>query len=119
MRRVVVSSVVDRPPCAAPSTWGEPTAIPRGALFDVRRTMHVEVVGDGVTNERLQHRVVEHLEPGNVGERLRLRRRRDEPVFRRGWKLGPLVIRADGASRQQAGCGQGEETGTSGARRHQ
>ncbi len=45
-------------------------------LFDARhRDAQIEVVGERLPDERLQRRIVEHLKPRRVGQRLRLGRR--------------------------------------------
>jgi hypothetical protein len=60
----------------------------------------IEVVLNRLTNERLQRRIVEDLEPLRVGHRLRLLAV-DEAVFLGRRQLGPGVIRAERAPDEQ------------------
>ena len=77
---------------------------PRARLLDAcRGRPQIEVVGEGFANQRLQRRVVEDLEPRDVGERLRFRAV-DESVLRRRRQWRPRVVgahRAAGPERRQ------------------
>ena len=70
----------------------------RAHLFDTRDGgAQIEVVGDRVLDQVLQRRIVEHLEPGRVGQRLRLRAF-DEAELLRARQLRPLVVGTDEAT---------------------
>ena len=77
---------------------------PRARFLDAcRRRPQIEVVGEGFANQRLQRRVVEDLEPRDVGERFRFRAV-DESVLRRRRQWRPRVVgahRAAGPERRQ------------------
>ncbi len=71
---------------------------PRARFLDAcRRRPQIEVVGEGFANQRLQRRVVEDLEPWDVGERLRFRAV-DESVLRRRRQWRPRVVGAHRAA---------------------
>ena len=80
----------------------------------------VEVLRDALANQGLELRVLRHLPPRQVGQRLRLGRSFQEAVLRGRRHLRPVVVRTDRAGREEhekrEGCGERRGTGEGGAR---